>query len=84
MVIMRDTMIFMGIELFILQKFNPCFFESVVVELKAISRLSGKEESQIMNYLKATDLTTGLLLNFGSESLEYKRFIFNQTSVKSA
>ena len=52
-------------------------FESVVVELKAISRLSGKEESQIMNYLKATGLTTGLLLNFGSESLEYKRFVFN-------
>ena len=58
-------------------------FESVVVELKAISRLSGKEESQIMNYLKATGLTTGLLLNFGSESLEYKRFVFNQTSAKS-
>ena len=55
-------------------------FESVVVELKAISRLSGKEESQIMNYLKATGLTTGLLLNFGSESLEYKRFIFNPKS----
>lgn len=51
--------------------------ESVVVELKAISRLNGKEESQIMNYLKATRFNTGLLLNFGSESLEYKRFIFN-------
>ena len=58
-------------------------FESVVVELKAISRLSGKEESQIMNYLKATGLNTGLLLNFGSESLEYKRFIFNPISAKS-
>ncbi len=58
-------------------------YKSVVVELKAINQLSGKEESQVINYLKATGLETGLLLNFGSESLEYKRFVF-KNSVKSA
>ncbi len=51
-------------------------YETVIVELKAMSRLSGTEESQIINYLKATGMETGLLLNFGTSSLEYKRFIF--------
>ncbi|MBI5674254.1 MAG: GxxExxY protein [Nitrospirae bacterium] len=60
-------------------------YENVIVELKAINKLSGKEESQIINYLKATGFETGLLLNFGSESLEYKRFVFrNNKSVQSA
>ncbi len=52
-------------------------YESVIVELKALSQLSGIEESQIINYLKATGLKTGLLFNFGSSSLEYKRFVFS-------
>jgi len=52
-------------------------FDSVILELKALNQLSGKEESQIINYLKATGLETGLLLNFGANSLEYKRFVFS-------
>ena len=60
-------------------------YDSVIVELKAMTQLSGKEESQIINYLKATGLEIGLLLNFGAKSLEYKRFIFkNRKSVQSA
>lgn len=46
----------------------------VVVELKAISQLDDVEKAQIINYLKATRLPVGLLLNFGATSLEYKRF----------
>jgi GxxExxY protein len=46
----------------------------VVVELKAISQLGDIEKAQILNYLKATQLPVGLLLNFGTKSLEYKRF----------
>jgi len=47
----------------------------VVVEIKAIVKLSGAEEAQIINDLKATGYRVGLLLNFGSESLQYKRFV---------
>jgi GxxExxY protein len=47
------------------------------VEIKAISNLSGIEEAQLINYLKATGLKVGLLLNFGSKSLEHKRFVYN-------
>ena len=52
-------------------------YEEIIVEIKALSALSGNEEAQIINYLKATGLEIGLLLNFGAKSLEYKRFVLN-------
>ena len=58
--------------------YRPDFicFEKIIVELKAISKLTGVEEPQIINYLKATGSECGLLLNFGLTSLEYKKFIY--------
>jgi len=51
-------------------------YGQIVVELKALDRLSGNEESQILNYLKATGLRLGLLINFGGQrKLEWKRFV---------
>ncbi len=65
--------------------YRPDFIchETVVVELKAVAKLTGVEESQVINYLKAAGFSTGLLLNFGGPSLQYRRFISSQ-SVKSA
>ena len=50
-------------------------FAAVLVELKALPRLSATEEAQVLNYLKATRLETALLINFGASSLEWKRLI---------
>lgn len=47
------------------------------MELKALNRLSGNEEAQILNYLKASGLQVGLLINFGSHGkLEWDRYVY--------
>ncbi len=48
----------------------------VIVEIKAAKCLSGEHEAQLLNYLKATDIEVGLLLNFGPKA-EIKRKAFN-------
>lgn len=51
-------------------------YNQIIVELKALVGLSGKEIAQLINYLKATKIRVGLLLNFGSQGkLEWKRLV---------
>ncbi|MCE9563409.1 MAG: GxxExxY protein [Planctomycetes bacterium] len=52
--------------------------DAVAVEIKALSQLGPAEEAQVLNYLKATGYDTGLLLNFGRTSLQYKRYVRTQ------
>ncbi len=63
---------------FLNKTYQPDFicYDEVIVEIKALDKLSGNEQSQIINYLKASGFTTGLLINFGANSLEYKRLIY--------
>ena len=50
--------------------------EKVIVELKAIRTLDTVHEAQLINYLKATNIEVGLLLNFGKKP-EFKRFVYD-------
>ena len=51
-------------------------YGKIIVEFKSIQKLTNIETAQILNYLKATKMKVGLLINFGSHSrLEWKRFI---------
>ena len=52
--------------------------EKVIVELKAVKTIAPEHQAQIINYLNATGIEVGLLINFGSPKLEYKRFTRNQ------
>jgi GxxExxY protein len=50
--------------------------EKVIIELKAVRALDPAHEAQLINYLKATDIEVGLLLNFGRKP-EFKRFVYD-------
>ncbi|WP_281185183.1 GxxExxY protein [Trichlorobacter lovleyi] len=57
-----------------------CFYadiivnKTVILELKAVKSLLPEHQAQLLNYLKASGLPVGLLINFGMPRLEYRRF----------
>ncbi|MEI8365758.1 MAG: GxxExxY protein [Parachlamydiaceae bacterium] len=69
------------------QLFNVCFRgkkvgtykadivvqSTVIIELKCCKSLLSEHQAQVINYLKASDLSVGMLVNFGNKKLEYKR-----------
>lgn len=52
----------------------------IMVELKAIITLENVHLAQAINYLEAYNIKTGLLINFGSQSLQFKRLLNNKNS----
>lgn len=61
------------------KSFRPDFvcYEKIIVELKAVSEFTDEHVAQVYNYLKASGLELGILLNFGTTSLEHKRIPCN-------
>lgn len=49
----------------------------LIVELKALSGLAPEHKAQVMNYLRASKLTVGLLLNFGTARLGVQRAVLH-------
>ena len=52
-------------------------YDKIIVEIKAMDKLTLREEGQLLNYLKATGMKVGVLINFGHfPTLEWKRLVF--------
>lgn len=58
-------------------------YRELLVELKALGKLTSTEEAQILNYLAASGKEMGLLLNFGASSLQFRRFLRPPKSLSS-
>jgi len=61
--------------------FKPDFicYEKIIIEIKAMDCLTSREEAQLLNYLKATGMPVGVLINFGADKdLEWKRMVLTQ------
>ena len=54
--------------------------QRILVEIKALTQLENVHLAQALNYLEAFNMETGLLINFGAKSLEYKRLIKKKSS----
>ena len=62
------------------QTYKPDFicFEKIIVEIKAVKEFTNEHQAQVLNYLKATGMELGILINFGSYSkAETKRLIWS-------
>ena len=54
--------------------------DKVIVELKVAEKYNPKDEAQLINELKATGISVGLLINFGKQKVEFKRFAYSEKS----
>lgn len=68
-----------GEELSVVYRADFVCYGAVLVETKALAAIGGCEKAQLLNYLKATGLRRGLILNFGAVRLQYVRLVFGST-----
>ena len=59
-------------------------YDKIIVEFKALDRLTEREEAQVINYLKASGFEVAVLINFGAPSLEWKRIVLTKHSPEAA
>jgi len=62
--------------------YKPDFicFDKIILEIKAVSKIADEHRSQVLNYLNASSLQLGILINFGhSPKLEYERFLLTDS-----
>ena len=52
-------------------------YGNIIVELKAVAEITQVHKAQILNYIKATGFTRGVLINFGEDNLKYERYTNN-------
>ena len=72
---------YMGTELEKTYQADFVCFGSVILEIKAVSRLTGEHRAQILNYIHATGIDVGLLVNFGHfPKIEHERFLSRRLS----
>ena len=56
-------------------------YDKIIVEIKAMDKLTMREDGQLLNYLQATGMKVGVLINFGHyPSLEWKRLVLTKTT----
>ena len=63
------------------QTYKPDFvcYDKIIVEIKAVSNLLDEHKAQVLNYLNASGLNLGILINFGHyPKLEYERFVLTR------
>lgn len=56
----------------------------VIIELKAAETLHPQHEAQLLNYLKATDIEVGLLLNFGPKPIVVRKIMYQRSQAQTA
>jgi GxxExxY protein len=70
------TVAYRGIQLLTRYRVDFLCYDSVVVEVKAMPEIAAAHQRQVVNYLKAARRTKGLLFNFGTPSLDFRRIEF--------
>ncbi len=72
-----------GDQLAVTYKADFVCYDEVIVELKALDQIGGREKAQVINYLKASGHFRGLLLNFGAIRLECERLVFSEPGLST-